>query len=78
MMLVKGEVSWHSRMQEVTASSTSEEEDDALPEAVQGVTFLRQVQEFTEQSMRIDAVDVFEDNKWVIKLAVNKYASRST
>ena len=27
--------------------------------------------------MRIDAVDVFEDNKGAIKLAVNKHAGRS-
>ena len=32
LMLAKGAISWHSRMQEVTASGTSEEEYVALSE----------------------------------------------
>ena len=31
-----------------------------------------------EPSMRVGAVNVFEDNEGVIKLATNKYASRRT
>ena len=42
------------------------------------VLFLRQVQEFMEPSMRVGAVNVFEDNKGAIKLATNKDASRRT
>ena len=78
LMLGKGTISWHSRMQEVTASGTSEAEYVALSEVVKEVLFLRQVQEFTEPSMRVGAVNVFEDNEGVIKLATNKHASRRT
>ena len=46
LMLAKGAISWHSRMQEVTASGTSEAEYVALPEVVKEVLFLKQVQEF--------------------------------
>ena len=42
------------------------------------VLFLKQVQDFMESSMRIGAVDMFEDNEGAIKLAVDKYASRSS
>ena len=42
------------------------------------VLFLRQVQEFMEPSMRVGAVNVFEDNEGAIKLATNKHASRRT
>ena len=78
LMLAKGAISWHSRMQEVTASSTSEAEYVALLEVVKEVLFLRQVQEFMEPSMRVGAVNVFEDNEGAIKLATNKHASRRT
>ena len=78
LMLAKGTISWHSRMQEVTASGTSEAEYVALSEVVKEVIFLRQVQEFMEPSMRAGAVNVFEDNEWAIKLATNKHASRRT
>ena len=70
VMLAKGAVSCHSRMQAVTASGTSEAEYIALSEAVKEVLFLRQVQDFMEPSMRIGAVKVFEDNEGAIKLAV--------
>ena len=72
LMLAKGAISWHSRMQEVTASGTSE------AEVVKKVLFLRQVQEFMEPSMRVGARNVFEDNEGAIKLATNKHASRRT
>ena len=78
LMLAKGVISWHSRMQEVTASGTSEAEYVVLSEVVKEVIFLRQVQEFMEPSMRVVAVNVFEDNEGVIKLATNKHASRWT
>ena len=78
LMLAKGAISWHSRMQEVTASGTSEAEYVALSEVVKEVLFLRQVQEFMEPSMRVGAVNVFEDNEGAIKLATNKHASRRT
>ena len=78
LMLAKGAISWHSRMQEMTASGTSEAEHVALSEVVKEVLFLRQVQEFMEPSMRVGAVNVFEDNERAIKLATNKYASRRT
>ena len=42
----KRAISWHSRMQEVTASGTSEAECVALSEVVKEALFLRQVQEF--------------------------------
>ena len=74
-MLAKGAISWHSRMQAVTASDTSETEYVALSEAAKEVLFLRQVQGFMEPSMRTGAVNVFEDNEGAIKLAV---PSRST
>ena len=75
----KGAISWHSRMQKVTASGTSEAEYVALSEVVKKVLFLRQVQEFMEPSMRVDAVNVFEDNEGAIKLATNKqHVSRRT
>ena len=78
LMLEKGAISWHSRMQEVTALGTSEAEYVVLLEVVKEVIFLRQVQEFMEPSMRIGAVNVFEDNEGAIKLATNKHDSRRT
>ena len=78
LMLAKGAISWHSRVQEVTASGTSEAEYVALSEVVKEVIFLRQVQEFMGPSLRVGAVNVFEDNEGAIKLATNKYASRRT
>ena len=36
------------------------------------------IQEVMEPSMRVGAVNVFEDNEGAIKLATNKHASRST
>ena len=54
LMLASGAISWHSRMQEVTAEYV------ALSEVVKEVPFLRQVQEFMEPSMRVGAVNVFE------------------
>ena len=78
LMLAKGAISWHSRIQEVTASGTSEAEYVALSKAVKEVLFLRQVQEFMEPSMRVGAVNVFENNEGAIKLATNKHASRKT
>ena len=78
LMLAKGAISWHSRMQEVTASGTSEAEYVALSEVVKEGLFLRQVQEFMEPSVRVGAVNVLENNEGAIKLATNKHASRST
>ena len=49
-----GAVSWPSRMQEVTASGTSEAGYIALAEAVEEVLIVRQeVQNFMELSMRL-------------------------
>ena len=39
---------------------------------------MRQVQDFVEPSMRIGAVNGFEDNEGAIQLVVKKHASRST
>ena len=78
LMLAKGAISWHSRMQEVTASGTSETQYVALSEVVKEVIFLRQVQEFMEPSMRVGAVNVFEGSEGAIKLATNKHVSRRT
>ena len=78
LMLAKGAISWHSSMQEVTASGTSEAEYVALSKVVKEVLFLRQVQEFMEPSMGVGAVNVLEDNEGAIKLATNKHASRRT
>ena len=78
LMLAKGEISWHSRMQEVTASGTSEAEYVALSEVVKEVLFLRLVQEFMEPSTRVGTVKMFKDNEGAIKLATNKHASRRT
>ena len=75
VMLAKGAVSWHSRVQGVTPLGTSEAEYVALVEAVKEVLLLTQVQDFMEPSKRIGAVNVFEDNEGAIKLAV---ASRRT
>ena len=68
LMLGKGAISWHSRIQELTPSGTSEAEYVALSEVVKLVLFLRQVQEFMEPSMRVGAVNVLEDNEGAIKL----------
>ena len=76
LMLAKWAISWHSRMQEVTASGTAEAEYVALSEVATEVLFLRQVQEFMEPSMGVGAVNVFEDNEGAIKPATNKHASR--
>ena len=51
----------------MTASGTLEAEYVALSEVVKDVIFLRQVQEFMEPSMRVDAVNVFEDNEGAIQ-----------
>ena len=77
-MLAKGAISWHSRMQEVTASGTSDTEYVALSEVVKEVLFMKQVQELMEPSMRVGAVNVFEENEGAIKLATNKHAIRKT
>ena len=76
-MLAKGAISWISRMEEVTASGTSEAEYVALSEVVEEVLFLRQVQEFMGPPMRVGAVNLFEDNEGAIKLATNKHAINS-
>ena len=73
----KGEISRFSRTLAVTASGSSGAEYVALSEAVKEVIFLRPVQDFMELLMSIDAVNMFEDNEEAMKLAVNKYASRS-
>ena len=78
LMLAKGAIGWHLRIQEVTASGTSQAEYVDLSEVVKEVLFLGQVQEFMEPSMRVGAMNVFEDNEGAIKLATNKYASRRT
>ena len=78
LMLAKGVISWHSRMQEMTASGTSEAEYVALSEVVKEVLVLRQVQEFMEPSVRVYAGNTFEDNERAIKLATNKHASCRT
>ena len=65
-------------MQEVTAAGTSEAEYFALAEAIKEVLFLRQVQEIMEPWMRVDAVNVYEDNERAIQLATNKHSSRRT
>ena len=62
----------------MAASDTLEAEYVALSEVVKEDLFLRQVQEFMEPSMRIGAVNVFEDNEGAIKLTVTKHASRRT
>ena len=78
LMLAKGAISWHSRVQEVTASGILEAEYVALSEVVKEVIFSRKVQEFMGPSIRVGAVNVFQDNEGVIKLATNKHASRRT
>ena len=78
LMLAKGAISWHSRIQELTASDTSEAEYVALSEVVKEVLFLRQVQEFMEPLIKVGVVNVFEDNEGAIKLATNKHASCRT
>ena len=75
LMLARGAISWHSKMQEVTASGTSKAEYVALSEVVKEVLLLRQVQEFMEPSMRVGAVNVFEDIEGT-NLATNKHAGR--
>ena len=62
----------------MTVSGTSEGEYVALSEVVKEVLFLGQVQEFIEPSMRVGAVNVFEDNEGAMKLATNKHASPRT
>ena len=78
VMLEKRALKLHSRMQAMTASGTSEVEYVALAEAVKEVILLRWVQDFMEPSMRIAAINVFEDNEGAIKLAVNRQCSRKT
>ena len=74
LMLANEANSWHSKMQEVTVSSTSDAEYVVLSEVVKEVLLLRQVQEFMEPLMRVGAVNVFEDNGGGIKLATHKQA----
>ena len=69
VILAKGAVSWHSRMQTVTVSGTSKAKYVALSEAVKEVLLLRQVQGFMEPSVRIGTANVFEG---AIKPATNK------
>ena len=78
LMLAKGGISCHSRMQEVTASGTSEAEYVASSQMINELLFLRQVQEFMEPSKRVGAVNVFKENEVALKLPTNKHASRST
>ncbi|CAN0277950.1 unnamed protein product, partial [Ascophyllum nodosum] len=78
LMLANWAITWHSRMQEVTASGTSEAEYVALSEVVIEVIFLRQMQEFMKPSIRVGAVNVFDDNDGAIVLATNKHAIRRT
>ena len=62
----------------MTALGTSEAEYVALSEVVKEILFLRQAQEFMESSIKVGAVNLFEDNEGAIKLATNKHASRRT
>ena len=62
----------------MTALGTSEAEYVALSEVVKEIIFLRQAQEFMESSIKVGAVNLFEDNEGAIKLATNKHASRRT
>ena len=73
-MLANEANSWHSKMQEVTVSSTSDAECVVLSEVVKEVLLLRQVQESMGPLMRVGAVNVFEDNEGAIKLATHKQA----
>ena len=77
-MLARLAVSWHSRIQAVTASGTSEAQYVAKSERVKKVIFLRKVQDIMEPLMRTGAVDVFEENEGAVKLAVNNHTSRRT
>ena len=47
----------------MTASGIPEAKYVALSKVVKEVLFLRQLQEFMEPSMRVGAVNVFEDNE---------------
>ena len=78
MILAKGAVIWLSKIQALTASGTLEAGYITLSKAVKEVLFLRQVQDFMKPSMRMGSVNVFEDNEGVIKLTVNRHASRKT
>ena len=78
MTLAKDVISWHSGMQAITASGTSEAEYVVVSEAAKEVLFLRQVQDFMESVVRIGAVNMFEDNEGAIKLAANRHGSRRT
>ena len=62
----------------LTTSGTWEAGCIALSEAVNGVIFLRKVQDFMEAPMRIVAVNAFEDNEGGTKLTVNIHATRRT
>ena len=62
----------------MTASDISSAAYVALTEAVKEVIFLRQVQDVMKPSMRIEAVDVFEDSKGAINLGVDKHANCRT
>ena len=77
-MLEGGAISRFSWVQKVTAAaSSSESENVALAEVINGLRFLRQVKGFLTPSID-DNIVVREDNEGAIKMVTNRLSSRHT
>lgn len=68
-----GAISWHSRIQDVTAAGTTEGEYVALAENVNEVRFLPQVQAFI-----MPKLDYYIVRSWKITKGRRKWATAST
>ena len=78
VMLGGAAISWFSRMQKVSALSTSEAEYIALSEGVKEILFLQQVHSFMGPRMDEYCINVFEDNEGALKMANNPISSHRT
>ena len=76
-MLGGGTISWFSKIQKVTAATSSESEYVALTKVVNELRFLRQVKGFLTPPID-DNIIIREDNEGAIKMATNCFSNRRT
>lgn len=72
VLLAGGAISWHSRTQEITASTSSELEYVTLAETLKYVRCPRQMEAFIMPTLESYSVTVMEDNQGGIKMANSK------
>ena len=77
VVLREGAISWLSRVQKATAVASPESEYVALVEVVNELRFLRQVKGFLTPPINYNII-IREDSEGTIKMATNRFSSRST